>query len=600
MAKKLSDMDDDFLLEDEEEESEGLEKKKINLKGIIITVLLIGIVTCVAIFCIKTVFKDFKLGGSDKASTKHVDLKTVFEVKEGSYPLIIDGALSEYRAYEMDGQLYLNRRIVASEIDCRFYYDELNDRVLYTTEDTTYTFAPDSKEYVDSEGNKTSLSYAPIKENANGIYIALDFINFKRTMFTYSVYEEPKRIDLWTYEMEQQFDNYKIKSSTALRNGDSIKNDILADIKKDEYLTVLEDSEDEYVKVIYHGIEGYVKKKCVEKDSSKEGLFVINPEFKRTRMNDKVSLGWVQVTTAAANSTVLDYAKAASGVNVISPTWYQVENTSGDLVTFVDDDIVANLHRMGYKVWPLVSDFVIDVNSKELLSKADSRANIINKLMADAKKYGYEGINIDFEHVKEESSEDFLQFIRELSVECRKAGIILSADTYVPMSHTEFYNRGEQGKVIDYVIVMAYDEHWAGAPESGSVASLPFVENGIKNTILQVKDPSKVIVALPFYTRIWAEDSTSGTVKITSKAYGIKSVMDTINANTTEKVWLSEEAQYYAQYKVGDVLYKCWIEDSASMEEKLRVAKNNNLAGYAFWRLGLENAEIYDVINKYR
>ena len=599
MAKKLSDMDDDFFV-DEDEEEVNQEKKKINIKAVIIAFFLVGVAVAVFILCAKTVFKDFNLKREAKASKKHVDLKTVFEIKEGSYPLICDGVLSEYRAYEMEGVLYLNRKIVVSEIDCRFYFDEKNDKVLYTTENNTYTFVPGSKEYSDIFGNVTTLDYVPVMENANGIYIALDFINFKRTMFTYEVFEEPRRVALWTYKKENGFDNYVLTQSTAIREGDSITKDILADGKKGEYVTVTEEPDGDFYKVCYHGIAGYVKKDCIESATPAQGFFVLNPEFKRIRENSYISLGWAQVTSLSANAGIVDNAAAAKGINVISPTWYQVENTKGDLASFADRDIVSELHRMGLKVWPLISDFVIDVNSKELLSGTGSRKNMIDKLLTDAKTYGYDGINVDFEHVTSESAEDYLQFLRELSLECRKEGITLSADTYVPMAHTAFYNREELGKVLDYVIVMTYDEHWAGAPESGSVSSLPFVESGIKNTVKEVGDATKVVVGLPFYTRIWAEDATSGTVKITSSAYGIKSVMDVIGEYSEQKQWLADVGQYFVQYEKDGVVYKCWIEDNASMEEKLRAAKDANIAGIAFWRLGFEGSDIYDVINKYR
>lgn len=602
MAKKLSDIDDDFLDEFDDDEKDTQETKpRANKKDIFIKFGIIIVVAVAVFFCVRALIKSFKGEGGLRASRKHIGIEHLFTQKEGSYPLVSDGELSEYRVYEFENTLYLNRKYVVENIDCRFYYDKEADTILYTAEDETYTFFAGKDYYEDSKGKEFKCDYIPVVKNDNGFYIAVNIINFKRVMFKYCEYDNPKRYSVWTYDMEGEFDNYKIKSDTALREGNSVKKDILLDLKKGDFVTVLDDTDEDFFYVVVQGVHGYVEKKSVESKAEKPELFVVDEPFKSAVKDYQIKLGWAQVTNASANGTILEYVANTKGLTTISPTWYQVENAKGDMISFVDADIVKALKKDGYEVWPLVSDFINDVNSKELLSSREARINIINRLITDAKKYGFDGYNIDFEDITKESAEDFLQFIRELSVECRKLGLVLSIDNYVPMDHTEFYNRGEQGKVADYVIVMAYDEHYAGSPESGSVSSLPFVKTGIENTVSQVGDSRKVIVALPFYSRIWSETYENGSMSLSSKAYGIKSLSGIISQNVSEEniIWNEELGQNYAQYAIDNVTYKCWIEDASSLEAKLKAASAANVGGVAFWRLGFEDSSIYDTVGKY-
>ncbi|MDE6320318.1 MAG: chitinase, partial [Lachnospiraceae bacterium] len=191
------------------------------------------------------------------------------------------------------------------------------------------------------------------------------------------------------------------------------------------------------------------------------------------------------------------------GLNVISPTWFTLTGNEGEFSSFAAASYVQRAHEMGLEVWGLVGNVEsVDVDMYELLSRSSSRWKLITNLVAAAQEYDLDGINIDFENLSLDAGEPFIQFIRELSIPCRKYGIVLSVDNYVPMNHTDHYDRAEQGVVADYVIIMGYDEHYNGSKEAGSVASINFVENGIKNTVADVP-AKKVINALPFYTRLW-------------------------------------------------------------------------------------------------
>ncbi len=201
---------------------------------------------------------------------------------------------------------------------------------------------------------------------------------------------------------------------------------------------------------------------------------------------------------------------------------------------------------------------------------------------------------MDFEQISADCGEHYIEFIRELSIPCRANGIVLSVDNYVPTEYTAHYDRAEQGIVADYVIVMGYDEHYAGSPEAGSVASIDFVEDGIAKTVEQVP-PEKVINAIPFYTRIW--ETSNG--QISSQAVGMEAAQEYVNAHSISVEWDEAACQNYGEYTEGGSLFQVWLEDVESIRVKLNVMDNYQIAGVASWRLGFEKPEIWDEIGAY-
>jgi spore germination protein YaaH len=223
---------------------------------------------------------------------------------------------------------------------------------------------------------------------------------------------------------------------------------------------------------------------------------------------------------------------------------------------------------------------------------------LINELIAEAIKYNLDGINIDFESLSVETGPHYIQFLRELSVKCRSNQIVLSSDTYVPASYSKFYDRQEQGAVLDYVIIMAYDEHHSKSEEAGSVASIGFLQKAIEDTLLQVpKD--KLIMGIPFYARLWKEYTELGNPALASEAVSMTSAEKTLEGNNATKSWDQATGQYYAEYEKDGAKYKIWLEEEESIEAKMKLISEADLAGVASWRLGFEKPSIWNVIQKY-
>ena len=301
------------------------------------------------------------------------------------------------------------------------------------------------------------------------------------------------------------------------------------------------------------------------------------------------------MTNQDANGQLLNRIANTKGLTTISPTWFSIADTDGNISSLASQEYVNYAHQQGLEVWALVDNFTEGVSTYETLSRTSSRQRLVNQLIAAAIQYGLDGINVDFEMITEDCARAYIEFIRELSIMCRINGIVLSVDNYVPTASSDHYSREEQGVFADYVIIMGYDEHYAGSEEAGSVASYSFVENGIQKTLEEVP-AEKVINAVPFYTRFWKTDP-DGTVS--SEALGMDSADERLANNGAEAVWDEETRQYYAEFEYEGSTYQIWLEEERSIEEKMGLIREYNLAGVASWRLGYERSTIWDVILRY-
>lgn len=342
------------------------------------------------------------------------------------------------------------------------------------------------------------------------------------------------------------------------------------------------------------GYVGYVWKTDISEPSVTEfSRDFQKEEYTYLTSEEPVNLSWHQVTTQEANAYFADATANVSGVNVISPTWFYLQDTAGNIADISSAEYVNAAHEKGMQVWGLIDNFTADVSTTETLSQLSSRQNIISQLMAAAQNVGLDGINVDFETLSEDAGPHFLEFLRELSIECHKNNLVLSVDNPVPEDFTSHYDRREQGQVVDYVIIMGYDEHYVGSTEAGSVASLPWVEKGVQDTLAEVP-AERTILAIPFYTRLWK--TTGGA--LTSEAIGMDQAQQVITENNVQTVWDGSVGQNYGTYETQDSTYEIWLEDAQSIAEKVKLIPKYELAGVAQWKLGFENSSIWQVISE--
>lgn len=504
--------------------------------------------------------------------------------------VIIDGKQYSDTGVVTDGIHYLPQEFVADNINAGFYYDKESQAVLYSDSSYMYTYMSGKNVYTDDTGKTYNTDY-PVVIDINGeCFIAWEYIA-EHTDCEYAYGSEPERINISIERENKQCVTVKKKSAVRYRGG--IKSPVLEYVQKGDRL-VYEDDLDDWIKVTtVTGYTGYIKK-TEASDTFEYIREEKNYETHNYNMkDDKVTLAWFQVSGVAGNSGIDNNIATASGVNVLAPTWYSVTDSSGSMSCYASTGLVNKMHQRGTDVWALVSDFDTNVDFAALYSSKKARTNMINTLINDAEKYGFDGINLDFENIKSAYAKDYLQFVRELSIECERKGLVLSTDNYKPEAYNRCYNLKEQSRFVDYVIVMAYDEHYAGT-DAGSVASLPFVKEAVEDTV-QLVGKEHVIAGIPFYTRIWT--TTDGNT--TSRAVGMQAAVDQLNSDGQVALWNDDCGQYVASYTVGNSTRQIWFEEEKSIEAKMQVIQENNVAGVAGWKLGLEKSSVWSVISKY-
>lgn len=524
--------------------------------------------------------------------------------------ILINHMLLEDRAVIMEDHVYLPVGTVNAYLNGRFYWDSRENLLIYTTPTDVIKADLGSREYSVGK-NKQPVDYQVIKtDGGNECYVALDYVA-QYTGIAWDVYENPNRVHIYNGPIGQKAVVAK-KDEAVIRTGHSIKNNVLTTISGDTPAYVIDEGENWYKVFTDDGFVGHVRKKeCVEGKAKEITIDFQEPEYTSISKGYTINLAWHQVTAAAANAKLSDMVGSMKGVNTISPTWFRLSDNEGNISSLASDDYVSLAHRCGMEVWALVDNFGEGVSTSEVLAYTSRREKLVNQLISAAVEHDLDGLNIDFESLAPESGADFIQFIRELSTKCRANQIVLSIDNYVP-GFTDYYNRREQGAVADYVIIMGYDEYNGSSAESGPVASLPYVRSGIEATLAEVP-AEKVINAIPFYSRLWketpkteeeiaAQDPTAAMFypyNLSSEAVGMPAMDKIVSENGLTPAWDDALKLNYVQYDKDGSTYKLWIEDAASIQEKLNLMKEYKLAGVASWKLGLEKPEIWDLIIQY-
>lgn len=537
------------------------------------------------------------------------DLSTYYGLSSDTeIALILNNEVIDAKGRLIDGHVYLDYNTVYNYINSRFYWDTNENILRYTTSTDLISAAAESTSYTVSKEAK-SFDQIIVKGDAAAAYLSLDFVK-QYSDFSYVLYENPNRLVLTT-----AWGDYTIasaKKSSEIRYQGGIKSPILTTVEKNAELTVLSPDETWTKIATADGVIGYIRSKNLGATSTKTVSSDFVPEqFTHITKDFKINMAWHQVTNQSANGNIASVLQSTKGINVLSPTWFYLNDNSGGIASLASSSYVDYCHQNGIEVWALVSNLENpDVNAESVLSHTSTRDNLTNALISAAIQYDLDGINVDFEALNVDAvGTSFIQFIRELSIKCANNGIVLSVDNYVPSAYTSFYNRAEQARFADYVVLMAYDEHYAGSEEAGSVASIGYVTKGVEDTLQDVP-AEQLILGMPFYTRVWSEtpidgDGSTGETDnvvdyaLSSYAAGMSDVQKLISANGAEQVWLDDIGQNYVEYKNSGITYKIWIEDATSLEEKLKVMTSHNLAGGSFWKLSLETSSIWDTIIKY-
>lgn len=530
-------------------------------------------------------------------SKELADLDEYYKVSGEQLAMILQDEMVEEQAILQNGTVYFDIDTVHKYFNEGFYVDSNEQKVLYTTADDTATAVFGSAEYTDGTGSH-SVEYIPCFSEGGTTYLAADYVK-RVTNYSYEVFD--RHLQVYTEWGVKQ--TYEVAKKTHVRVKGGIKSPILREVAKGETVELLEQMETWSKVKTSDSIIGYIENKRLKNMSTEVETPVtdyVAEEYTSIPMEGKVSLGWHAIGGVGGNDTLDAMVKEGKGINVIAPTWFSLTDNDGGYRSFGTIQYVEKAHGYGLQVWGVWDNFNYrnetgsDVDALQVLSSTTKRQTLVQNIVDTSLDLGLDGVNIDFEGLTSDCGVHYVQFLRELSVACRKNNLVLSIDNYVPFNFNNFYRLDIQGQIADYVIIMGYDEHWHGSGDPGSVASIEYVSNGLERTLAQVP-AEKVVNALPFYTILWKTEGST----VTDEYITLNNVADFLKRVNVEPEWDEATCQYYAEWQSGNVTYQIWVEDEESIKVKLNVMSAQKIGGVAVWRLGYGTSGVWELVKAY-
>ena len=492
----------------------------------------------------------------------------------------------------IDGDnIYLSKQDLGNFFDKYIYEDTENNNIVTTYNNKIASISLNKNKININGSNKNTYAHA---ENRNGtIYIPItELEDVYGIEIKYIENSKVLTIDSTSKEQKKAI----ITKDVAVKSSTKFIAKTVDRVKKGSYVIVV--SEDKgYAKIrTENGKVGFVKSNKIA------NTVVVREEMQESKQIDgKVNLVWdyySEVATAPDRTGV-----TMDGVNVVSPAFFHL-NSKGELTENVGQagqEYIEWAHSNGYKVWPMVQNAgngMINVTS-DIMNDYNKRQELINEIVVACVRYKLDGINIDFENMKQEDKDMYSRFIIELTPRLKDMGLVVSVDVTAPDGSETWsmcFDRNVIGDVADYIIFMAYDKYGTSSNKSGTTAGYDWVNVSL-NKFLKTEEikSDKIILAIPLYTRLWTEDSSGKVVKQTTVS--LKNMYNVI-PNGVEKQWDDNLKQYYVEYQDGQYTKKIWIEDEKSLAEKISLIKNNNLAGVASWEKGMETDNFWTFLKE--
>lgn len=480
--------------------------------------------------------------------------------------------------------VYLSSEDIANFFDRDIYYDNVYNQIITTSYNKVATIAIGKREmYVNS--SKVNI-YAEATKKDGTFYIP--FSELKDVYNVEVKYSKDTRIiTIDSLDKEQKMGNSA--SEAKVKYKPTIFSKTLDKVKKGESVIVISQEDGWYKVRTSTGIIGYIK------DVANIYNIRENMEIQK-QINEKISLVWDYYS-----STVPERTGKIEGINVVSPSFAVLKDEGkGELITKIGTSGVNYIewaHQNGYKVWAMVQNDGMKATTSEILNDYKLRERLINNIVELTTSYNLDGINIDFEYMNESDKDMFSQFIIELAPRLKEFGKVLSVDVTAPDGSPEWslcYNRYKIAQVADYIIFMGYDQYGISSNKEGTTAGADWVEVNIKKFLGQEGvESNKLILGMPFYTRLWKENSNG----VSSSVVYMKNINSKIPSNA-QKTWNEDLKQYYVEYVEGGATYKMWIEDEKSLKEKFNLIKKYNLAGAAYWQKDFESSNIWNMIEE--
>ena len=531
-------------------------------------------------------------------SKEEADWNEFYQVSESDRSaIILQDEMVEEQALIRDDVCYFDLATVHKYMNEVFYADMTEKLLLYAnpTEVIRTTFGETS--YTTTEGTQDA-GYVISFVEGDTVYVAADYVKLF-TNYSYDCYD--RHVQVYTEWGTRQV--AQLKKDTAVRLRGGVKSPILTQAAKGDTLEILEQMETWSKVKTADSVIGYVENKRLRDITEETETPVTDyqePEYTALTSDSKICLGWHSIGGAGGNDTLYSMVSGTKGMNVIAPTWFSLTDENGSIRNFGTANYVTTAHNMGLQVWGVVDNFNYAnetgtaISTLNMLSSTTSRQNFVRNVTDAAVSLGLDGINVDFEQLSSDCGPHYVEFIRELSIQCRNRGLVLSIANYVPFNFNDYYRLDIQGQVADYVIIMGYDEHWHGSKDPGSVASISYVSGGLDRTLQEVP-ANKVVNALPFYTILWKTEGTD----VTDEYITMNNEADFMNRAGVTAEWDEETCQNYAEWTSGNATYQIWLEDAESIAVKLNMMATKNIGGVAVWRLGYGTQAAWELINAY-
>lgn len=531
-------------------------------------------------------------------SKEEADWNEFYQVSESDRSaIILQDEMVEEQALIRDGVCYFDLATVHKYMNEVFYADMTEKLLLYAnpTEVIRTTFGETS--YTTTEGTQDA-GYVISFVEGDTVYVAADYVKLF-TNYSYDCYD--RHVQVYTEWGTRQV--AQLKKDTAVRLRGGVKSPILTQAAKGDTLEILEQMETWSKVKTADSVIGYVENKRLGDITEETETPVTDyqePEYTALTSDSKICLGWHSIGGAGGNDTLYSMVSGTKGMNVIAPTWFSLTDENGSIRNFGTANYVTTAHNMGLQVWGVVDNFNYAnetgtaISTLNMLSSTTNRQNFVRNVTDAAVSLGLDGINVDFEQLSSDCGPHYVEFIRELSIQCRNRGLVLSIANYVPFNFNDYYRLDIQGQVADYVIIMGYDEHWHGSKDPGSVASISYVSGGLDRTLQEVP-ANKVVNALPFYTILWKTEGTD----VTDEYITMNNEADFMNRAGVTAEWDEETCQNYAEWTSGNATYQIWLEDAESIAVKLNMMATKNIGGVAVWRLGYGTQAAWELINAY-
>lgn len=305
--------------------------------------------------------------------------------------------------------------------------------------------------------------------------------------------------------------------------------------------------------------------------------------------------GW---NGASAADTIKRQVGTTIGLDVDSPTWFQLSDAEGTLGDTSNKDTVAWLKSQGYEVHPLVNNQFNSTLTSQFLASKPAQVRFIQALVDRAAALGVDGLNIDFESLNGKDRAAFTDFIRELTDAAHAKNLKISIDLprgSVRWNHQTAFDHEKLAEIVDHIVTMTYDHHYSGSPQPGPVAGLAWTEEGVQEFLAYGIPRDKLIMGIPYYVREWKLEPGTGAL-VSNRAIYMKDIPALVASKQAVTTWDTTYQQYKVEYEDGGYRYVFWLEDTETVKARIDIAKKYDLAGVAFWRLGYETRELWEAI----